>query len=502
MTLTEWLASALERHPWRFVLLFCLAFATASALKAARLPLWTDEILTLMVVRQTGVTGVLAAIREGCDSAPPLYALAARALTPVLGEGALALRLPSLVGFIAMCLAVFVFARRRMPAAWAALAMLIACDAAYEYATEARPYGMVLGCAGWALVCWQAAAEDSRRRWALTGLGLSLALGIAFHYYTVAVVAVLATGEAVRWRASRRTDVPVLLALGLPALVLIPHYPLILAAARFAPTFWARPSLASVPGFYHAYLGGVAVLLFASIAVWAVRRPPALEKRVPSFPACERAACAALALMPVPLVAAGLIAGVGIVPRYAISALIGVAVLLTLFWAGRTSTSMAAGLVIAFLALGALRAADSLAAPFALREAEAIRQVLPRLPEDPAPILIANDHAFLELWFYGGPRLRQRLFYGLSPAMDRQYNGTDTSALILSALRRRVPIQAPDYGSFVASHPRFFLVADGRDWRVWRLLKSGFRIAPVLRWSDVAIYGVARSDSRTGAGST
>ena len=81
-----------------------------------------------------------------------------------------------------MCLCLYAFARRRVSAPYAAVAMLTATMWA-GYASNGRPYGLMLGLAGLSLVAWQSAAEGRRRPLALAVLAASLAAGVATHYY-------------------------------------------------------------------------------------------------------------------------------------------------------------------------------------------------------------------------------------------------------------------------------------------------------------------------------
>jgi hypothetical protein len=57
---------------------------------------------------------------------------------------------------------------------------------------------------------------------------------------------------------------------------------------------------------------------------------------------------------------------------------------------------------------------------------------------------------------------------------------SDTSSLIMAALRRHVPMSVEDYESFVKANPRFFVAGNGDgDWIVPHMRESRFEMIPV-----------------------
>ena len=97
---------------------------------------------------------------RGTDLNPPLYHLAAKASGLLVGNEALAVRLPSLLGFTAATLALFVFLRRRVGDEFALVgAMVPTVSGLYMYAYEGRPYGLVLGFSAVAVAAWQRRGE-------------------------------------------------------------------------------------------------------------------------------------------------------------------------------------------------------------------------------------------------------------------------------------------------------------------------------------------------------
>src|SRR5689334_423993 len=79
-----------------------LLIALSALVQDARRPMWVDELYTLNVARQPSVPAIIQAIRARADNAPPLYPLLVHYLLPLTANDALAVRLPSTLGFLAM----------------------------------------------------------------------------------------------------------------------------------------------------------------------------------------------------------------------------------------------------------------------------------------------------------------------------------------------------------------------------------------------------------------
>lgn len=151
--------AALERHYWRWACLFLVLLLAFSVAKDIRLKLWLDELLTVHMAQQAGPAEILRATIDGSDGAPPLYAMIVASIMPIVKPQALAVRLPATLGFCGMVLCLLAFCQRRLSAVYAFVAALFACDACLMYASEGRGYGIVLGCAAGALLCWQMATD-------------------------------------------------------------------------------------------------------------------------------------------------------------------------------------------------------------------------------------------------------------------------------------------------------------------------------------------------------
>src|SRR6185503_5945003 len=163
--------------------------------RASERLLWHDELFTLYA-SQLSPSALWEALADGLDLQPPLGYLVTRITTSTLGDGLVAIRVPSLVGFGLGCVCLGLFVRQRVGLAGGTVALLVpSVTAGYDYAYEARPYGMLVGLTGVALLLWQATERPRSRLLAALGLAIALALAVSLHYYGVLLVAPLAVGE-------------------------------------------------------------------------------------------------------------------------------------------------------------------------------------------------------------------------------------------------------------------------------------------------------------------
>jgi hypothetical protein len=467
-------AALVQRHPVCLLLLFALAYFTLTPLLAARKLIWYDELYTVHVARLPSVSDLWAALASGMEPNPPLNYLAARASCSAFGESPFAYRLPALVGFFVLSLCLFRFVSRRCGRPYACLAVLFAfaTSAHSIYAYEARPYGLLLGFAGLALVCWQSAVEGSRL--ARVGLGLSLAAAVSTHYYAVLIFVPLGLAELVRALRRRRLDVPIAVALLAGLAPLLAYFPIIQKArAVLTSGFWAQPKWESVPGFYQKLLDAdllpcVAVLLF--LALYPRLRAADLEtteEAPPASPPVEEIVLAiAFALLPFFGLALGKLVTGAFSERYVVPAVIGLAVAFA--YAARyyargcpvMAVSVAGILLAWWLGTDVIR----------IQEMADKQQALARTCDQLAhlgaadePLIVSDSLTYLQLAYYAPEPLAARLTYLNSPKLSRRYKGYDTDEVALGLLRQWVGLNVVDYDEFVASH-RAFLVYDRGSW--------------------------------------
>ncbi len=180
--------------------------------------MWNDEFLSFYSDSAASFRRVFEIqLHSPISLDPPTYHLLSHLSMDVLGRGAVALRLPALLGFLLLQACLFALVRRLAGYRAGLVVMLFPLmTASFRYSVEGRPYGLLLGLYAAALLCWYAAISDGNSRprvLPLLGLTAAIALAITSHYFGVLILIPVTVGELVRTILRRRFDVPVVLSL-------------------------------------------------------------------------------------------------------------------------------------------------------------------------------------------------------------------------------------------------------------------------------------------------
>ena len=487
----EQCSDAAEKH-WRLGLVpFAGAYAVGTVASSLRKPLWFDELFTFYISRLSSAHDrLVAAVYDGN---PPLFYALTHASMRVFGESRLAERLPEMIGFGLLCLSLFFFVRRRCPSIYAFLAAALPLQTgAYYYAFEGRPYGIVLGMAGVSLLAWQSAGEGRHRLAWLALLAASIATGVSSHFYGVQIVVPLLVGEACRTLERRKVDWGVAGAMGLgllPIPFLLPVARAIFAAqlmfTKMSAVFHAKPSLAMLPAFYKTLLGPLLepfalafVILALAALVWAERagREEPAQRRMPRP---ELAAAVTYLFIPaLMLIGTGLTSG-KFEDRYAISAVLGVAVLFPYLLSttcGRWALAPVACIAGVLLFWGAETQAPPRAMVARSHRFTPNSPLYPR--NDDLPIAVASVGTFLVSAHDAPPQVASRLTYLADVpyvVRRRQFAGE----VSLAGDRQLMPGQIVDYAPFVRTHSKFWVYVVSRpetEWLPSRLLAEGWKL--------------------------
>jgi 4-amino-4-deoxy-L-arabinose transferase-like glycosyltransferase len=278
--------SGLLRH---WFLLITLAIGVILALSTAMAkPLWYDEIMTFHYAKADSIGEMWHLLATGRQLDPPMFYFATRASMALFGDSPPAFRLPSLIGVATMCVALYAFVVKRLPIAYANLALLYSLfPPVLYYACDGRPYGLWLGFSGLALLCWQQATDPvcGKRSLALVGLAVFSAAAVATHWYAVLFIGALVFAEFWRSWSRRQIDLPLLLSLVAAMLPLLALGPLIENARSNRHDYWARPQWTGIVDAYSEFFRfhsfsfreppfvGSALVFVAITTILALRTP-------------------------------------------------------------------------------------------------------------------------------------------------------------------------------------------------------------------------------------
>ncbi len=420
-------------------------------IRASEKYFWYDEFFTLYLSRLPTVS-LWDALKHGADFNPPLLYLLTKASQSIFGPGLLGTRMPEIIGFWVMCLCLFQFVNRRTGPVAGAVAMLLPMlTGAFYYAYEARPFAIILGCCGLALVCWQRALDAPRRgRW-LTGFSFALLAAFMLHCYALLIVVPFALSEVFRTIRSKHIDWPMWIAQIAPVVPAVLTYIALLHAygrlsknTNFARLF--APDRAQIGNFYLFLLAPcVLILLLAGILLalarmreWAGNEPPRRKVNA-SAPEIVLAICF-IALPIFGVVLAELVHG-PFFARYFLSATVGVCLLAGLAAGARHRTNwVAITLAITISCTVGLQFAlllrhrnegwydpviePSSGLPISTTPGKPLESysLLPSSKDPNLPVLVVGPLDFLTLVHYR-PALAPRLYYLAGGKDDFFYEG-------------------------------------------------------------------------------
>lgn len=230
--------------------LACAVYLVRATALAAAAPLWMDEVLAVWTASQPSVGAVWSALVHGAEFSPPAFDLLLHGLRALGLTSPLAMRAPSILALAVAAAGVFTIVRRHaaMPIAAVACAAVLS-GGAFAYAVQARPYACSTAALTWAVVLWERYPPAPKQdRGAAFIIGSLCALAVAFQFYAVIVVGLLALAELVFAASRRKLRLPLLAAIALGAASILCWWPIARAASAFnagdvvASAFYARPT--------------------------------------------------------------------------------------------------------------------------------------------------------------------------------------------------------------------------------------------------------------------
>jgi len=319
--------------------LFTIYYFGDILLRASEKYFWYDELVTVYLCRLPTLGDIHQAVIHATDFNPPLFYVVTRISQSLFGEGLITTRLPEILGFWLLCLSLFAFVYRKAGLLAGFIAMTLPMlSEAYYYAYEARPHGIVLGCCGLALLCWQLYLDNSRKTW-LALFSLCLLAAFMNHCYALVSAVPFGLAELVRSWRRKQIDWKMWAALTSPTIIacaifipLLRSYKAGVAGTQFGVTYF-QPSWWSAFTFYFGLVSPCVVVVVVMFLLFAIDtlRPPALARSAGLFELGleELTLACSFLLLPFFGVLAGKLVHGPFIPRYFMSTVIGFCLLVS-----------------------------------------------------------------------------------------------------------------------------------------------------------------------------
>ncbi|MEO5924186.1 MAG: hypothetical protein ABIR70_10195 [Bryobacteraceae bacterium] len=471
---------------WAITWLSLLYWPVTLAL-ATRKQFWNDELFTYYISALDTFPRIWSTLLTAVDQNPPLFYWLTHKAT-LIDPNLIGLRLPAMFGLWLAALCLMAFISKRLPPIYGLLAALILLESrAHWFAYEARPYGLVLGFATAALLCWQRSEGRRAILWT-AGLAVSLSLALSVHYYSVLVFIPIAAAEACRTWFQKRLNWPVWIALTVAAASLLLYLPLIRSAQTYSGTFWAKAKITSILGF-PPFIGTSALLALTGLALlWAVfassaPRPAGDPPNRSIFPTPEIvAAFGMLFIVPI-AVALGVFITGAYTERYAISAVIGLCFLIVWLLAAAFRAASGPALILAgvfslaFMLQGIVYFSGPGAALARYDHRATVRDLENNFRSD-FPIAVADPILFLELSHQASPQLRPRLFYIAEPKIALSRVTTNSVDRGLLGMQSLASLRVETLEATLARGESFLIIGYPAQW-AWLVDELASRHVPL-----------------------
>lgn len=480
-----------SRDGTRLAALLILLLTAAVAFTWSHVKLLSqDEMFVLQTDSVSSLRELINIQRNYPISLDPLvFHVLAHACTKIFGPTALALRLPSIFGFLLMQVCIF-FATRVIAGSRAALIAMTfpAFTATLFYAPEARPYGLLLGFYALAFLAWQTATRRSEgRTGSLIILAVAIALTLNTHYFGILILVPICIAEFVRTLLRRRVDWAVIVAILIGMAGIVFALPFQRAAGEFRKHYYNAGAI-SVRAVSQAYrslfvnytteplavqrLEDVLLVAFALglIVLCALR----LRRKTFSMPAAELVYLLVLAALPLFGVAVAMFVTHSIEVRYVLSAIIAVAIFFAIAVEPWVDARLSSTTVTALLGFGIL-----LAGTARIRDEQAkSSQMLALLVLPPALkaqlLAMPDSHLYIQdmgrfevaSYYEPDPEVRSRIALLYSHDDELRYDRHDTASLTAEHMRHFTAFHIVPYAELKAAPGDHFLVLyhSGWDW--------------------------------------
>lgn len=417
---------------------------------------------------------------------PPGYNALIYGVIRFFGTGALAMRLPSICGYLLMQVCLFYFVRRIATERAAIFAMgLPVLMGVALYSILARPYGVLLGLSALAMLSWQTAARrDSQRTAALWVLALALALIVNTQYYGVLIFVPLCAAEFIRSFERRRIDIPVLASIvaGMAGLIVAMPFAKVLsqfsqnhtleeATYHFIPHsyFWLFIGYEVMSASRQHLVGIIILVLVLALVILFLRLP---HRKALRLPHSEAAFLVILSGLPVLAYLLARFVTHFVEARYIQPAMIGIVAVLAILIApflqykivGRTILCL---MFIAVGIMGAMRIRSAKQQSQQMMNSVKLSPMTQRnLRMFPGRPIYVTNHSLFEFvrYYEPNPEIRSRITLIYSQSTDLKYGvGADTAQQVVNMWADGVPNVVP-YESIALRGTEHLFVLEHLPW--------------------------------------
>ncbi len=451
--------------------------------------LWFDELLTYHIARAPSFDRLFYLVKRW-DLNPPLSHLLSHASLAVSSGSRNAVRWPSVVEFYLASLLLYGYTARKLGTAFAALPVLILWySPMLRYATEARPYALLLLFFCGLLFLWTLAVSSAQRNWIFAGVALCSVGLLCSHVLAPLSLLPFAVAEFVRFLSRRKPDYPLWAALFLP-LVLVASYAPFIESYRtitYYP-FAFQAGLDKLASFYWHTFGGVAwCLLLAAAAAFLVARATWNWKSL-LLPLPQRALFATFLVVPLLLDLLMMHDHAPFWGRYCITTVTVLYFLCAFVIASFSGFTPRAGYLTVSL-VSILLVVQQVIVPASqniLDPPPADLSALARIRPD-LPFVAASGLTFVEMGEYENSALRARLFYLKDRWAAIQFaNATIFEDMSDFQKEFNLPGTVEPYAQFTREHHDFLVFGTFKypeDWLLRKLAADGAAIAPLGTWA-------------------
>ena len=163
--------SALRKYAGLAALVLFYEIATVSFFQAAlsisgATHFWVDEIFSVWTARLPTPADVVEAVWKGAEFSPPTYDLLLHFLFGAFGSDLVVARLPSILAVLFSAAVLAILVGRHLGAISAALTYgLVLSSPLFGFATQARPYALLIAVVSAAVLVWSTCNEKGGNRW-------------------------------------------------------------------------------------------------------------------------------------------------------------------------------------------------------------------------------------------------------------------------------------------------------------------------------------------------